>query len=127
MSDVKDFSEVLKALATVTSITETNALVVDSSGELLKANASVLGMQLVKKAKDGPALAQVGLTLVIAVDTDEPDKVIIYTAYRLAGEKPVQRVIHSNGLSLGASNSQGTMTITGGTNIVQYALRLGIL
>ena len=83
----------------------------------------MLGINLKISNRSGAGLADGSAGgIVLAVDEDNPLSLLLY-AYRFQkGTKAKVLIISSNILSFGDSNDMGTMTVTGGTNVVQYRL-----
>lgn len=60
--------------------------------------------------------------IVLAVDRDNPQSLLLYAYSYQIGSNTKTLQIASNNLSIGATNNSGTITVTGGTNVVQYRL-----
>ena len=83
----------------------------------------VLGINLKISDKAGAGLADGSVGgIVLAVDEDNPLSLLLYAYSYQRGTNAKALQISSNNLSLGLTNNVGTMTVTGGTNIVQYRL-----
>ena len=122
MSASRELQDYLKSLPSISDLTGLLALVFDSAGGQSKVDASILGINFRVVNAAGASLARAGLNLILAIDADNPEKVLLYTAYREAGQAPVRTEIFAKGLYFGACNNQGTMVVAGGTNIKQYRL-----
>ena len=83
----------------------------------------VLGINLKISDKDGAALVDgtVG-GIVFAVDEDNPLSLLLYAYSYQRGTNVSVSQISSKNLSVGATNSVGTVTVNGGTNVIQYRL-----
>ncbi|MBV8040958.1 hypothetical protein HF895_15930 [Bacteroides sp. AN502] len=83
----------------------------------------VLGINLKVSDKSGAGLAEGSIGgIVLAVDEDNPLSLLLYAYSYQRGTNATAIQISSNNLSVGVTNSVGTMTVKGGTNIVQYRL-----
>ncbi|MBB6696239.1 hypothetical protein [Clostridium algidicarnis] len=84
------------------------------------------GAYLKKTDGAGTGLFDKGNCIIIlyAIDRGTPTNYILAMGYRRAYDFPILNVISSRGLSLGASNQQGTQVVTGGG--IQYITSISI-
>lgn len=132
MSEVKQFSDLIKQLSSTTDLSEKKVLMTDTVGMLAKVLGSILNIQYSKSDGIGAAIlgaAYKGVALVIVTDSGDETKMLMYLYRKSSLESSgTTMIIQSKGnLGIQATNTQGTVAINGCTslsNVTQHIFKL---
>lgn len=124
MSEPISLPDLIKSLPISSDASGKSILMNDPTGNLHRiANRGILGLGFTVADRGGANILPKGTAIILAVDDNASDKYCLYVARKVSADSFVAcHVISNNGITIKATNTFGTINVTGADSITQYAL-----